>query len=101
MVDPSRFEYAEGQSHASDIQKPNTHQTMPATPSTTPAVETSEIDDLRQQLTAADRKRRELLVALFLKHGGDTGPILDLLFAEVPTATLDRIETMLEEGGAS
>ncbi len=74
---------------------------MPATPPATPAAETSEIDALRQQLTAADRKRRELLVALFLKHGGDTGPIIDLLFAEVPAATLDRIEAMLSEGGAS
>ena len=74
---------------------------MPATPSATPAADASEIAALRQQLTAADRKRRELLVALFLKHGGDTGPIIDLLFADVPAATLDRIETMLQEGGAS
>jgi hypothetical protein len=74
---------------------------MPATPSTTPASKTSEIDSLRQQLTAADRKRRELLVALFLKHGGDTGPIIDLLFAEASPDTLNRIESMLAEGGAS
>jgi len=74
---------------------------MPATPSATPAAKASEIDSLRQQLTAADRKRRELLVALFLKHGGDTGPIIELLFADVPAATLARIETMLAEGGAS
>lgn len=73
---------------------------MPATPPATPAAKASEIDTLRQQLTEADRKRRELLVALFLKHGGDTGPMIDVLFAEASPATLNRIESMLSEGGA-
>lgn len=101
MVDPSRFECSQGQLDASDEQKHNPPQNMPSTPQNTPAADTSEIDSLRLQLAQADRKRRELLFSLFLKHGDDTGPILEMLFAEARPETLERVERMLgEEGGA-
>lgn len=101
MVDPSRFECYEGQQDASDKQKLNQQQTMPSAPQNAPTEKTPEIDVLRLQLAQADSKRRELLFALYLKHGGDTGPILEMLFQEARPETLERVERMLSEGGAS
>jgi hypothetical protein len=72
---------------------------MPATPSTTPAAKASQIDALRQQLTDADRKRRTLLVALFLQHPGDTTPLVEALISAASLDTLNRIESMLSKGG--
>ena len=62
-----------------------------------PNAQNNETDTLRQQLADADKKRRKLLFALYLKHGGDTGAILEILFADAPAATLDRVEAMLQE----
>ena len=100
MVDPSRFEPVEGLPDASDTETVNPNQTMPHTPETTPDAKASEVDTLRQQLTASDRKRRGLLLALFLKHEGDTRPILEMLFAEATPEALQKLETLLMEGGA-
>ena len=101
MVDPSRFEYAQGQLHASDYQTQKQHQNMANTPKNTPAVKTSEIDSLRLQLTESDRIRRKLLAQCFSNYGGDVTPIIELLFAEASPETLARFEAMIKEGGAS
>ncbi len=54
-----------------------------------------EADALRQQLADADKKRRDLLLMLYLKHGGDTQPILEMLFAGASRLTLEKIEVLL------
>lgn len=74
---------------------------MSSTPTATPAAKSTETASLRQQLAEADQNRRRLLRALFLKHEGDTEPMLEMLFSTAPAATLDRIDAMLAEGGAS
>gem|GEM_PF-5292969 len=53
------------------------------------------LDSLRQQLTEADHKRRELLVALFLQYPGDARPIIETLFHEAGRQTLDKVEVLL------
>lgn len=59
------------------------------------ATQNDEADSLRQQLAEADKKRRELLFMLYLKHGGDSGPILEMLFAEASRLTLEKVEVLL------
>lgn len=58
-------------------------------------------DTLRQKLLEADTRCRNLLLELYLKHGGDTRPILEMLFQEARPETVNRIEAMLSEGGES
>lgn len=75
---------------------------MSSTPTATPAAKPTETDSLRQQLAEFDQNRRRLIFELYLKDGGDTRDILEMLFATAPAATINRIEArLLEEGGAS
>ncbi len=73
---------------------------MHATPPATPATKTPGIAELRQQLTQADANRRKVLVALFLQHTEDIGPLVETLISAASPETLNRIETMLAKGGA-
>ena len=101
VVGPIRFESTEGQSHTSESKPQKTDQIMHTTSTATSAPNSTEADSLRQQLAESDQNRRRLLCALFLKHEGETGPILEMLFSTAPTATLARIETILAEGVVS
>ena len=106
MVDPSRFEYSEGQLDVSDTQTHKTHQNMPRTPDNAPAGQASEIDALRLKLTSADSERRKILAELFLVYPHDLAPITKTLFAEASLGTLQKVEFLLsvdlpKEGGAS
>lgn len=95
MVDPSRFEPAEGQS---DVQHQETYisdMSANSTPQSTPAGKSDEINALRLQLTDADRRRRELLERLFLSYPGEIQPMIKILFSDAASATLEKIERIL------
>ncbi|MCU0792330.1 MAG: hypothetical protein MUE42_05660 [Opitutaceae bacterium] len=74
---------------------------MPHTPESTPAEKSKKIDALRQQLTDADRKRREILTALFLQHTGELDALVETLISAASPETLNCVETMLAKGGES
>lgn len=72
---------------------------MSHTPQNAPDAKASEVASLRQQLTDSDRKRRALLAELFLSYSKDTSPVIKMLFAEVPSTVLEKVERLLLEGG--
>lgn len=89
MVGLVRFEATEPPKQIAERQLHKESNTMPHTQ------KLDSVTSLRQQLTEADSKRRELLVALFLSYAGDTGPIIRTLFAEAGRRTLEKVEVLL------
>jgi hypothetical protein len=73
---------------------------MTTTPAITPDKKTTASDALRLQLTESDRKRREILTALFLQHTGELDALVEALISAASPDTLNRIESMLVKGGA-